>query len=90
MLIPFEDREVAAVTPIMKVYKPHTLLQHLQYYEYTLSAFMKKLMSHIDCIFVTPGPFSVYKKSVSSLKYGLLNTKNSWNPRITKNITAKR
>ncbi|MFH0818198.1 MAG: glycosyltransferase family 2 protein, partial [Candidatus Micrarchaeota archaeon] len=60
----FEDSDVAAVTAMMKVYKPRTLVQRLQRGEYLLNAFLKKLQSFVDGISVTPGPFSVYRKSV--------------------------
>ncbi len=60
----FDDPEVAAVTAMMKVWEPKTLVQRLQRGEYLLNAFFKKLQSFIDGISVTPGPFSIYRKSV--------------------------
>lgn len=60
----FDNKNVAAVTPLMKVRNPKNLLQKLQKYEYLVSIFIKRLMAHIDCIYVTPGPFSIYRTSV--------------------------
>lgn len=60
----FEDKNVAVVLPLMKVYKPKTLLQKIQGVEYLINFFYKKIMACLDCIHVTPGPFSVYRASV--------------------------
>ncbi|MFH1470726.1 MAG: glycosyltransferase family 2 protein [Candidatus Micrarchaeota archaeon] len=60
----FGDPEVASVTAAMKVWEPKTAVQKLQTGEYLLNAFLKKLQSFVDGISVTPGPFSVYRKSV--------------------------
>lgn len=64
MLPYFSDPQVAAVTPALKVWKPGNLIQKLQWFEYIFSVFLRKLMSFLDGIYVTPGPFSLYRKSV--------------------------
>ena len=64
LLSGFSDEKVAAVTPAMKVYRPKNLLQRLQGMEYVLAILLRKLMSDIDTMQVTPGPFSVYRKSI--------------------------
>ena len=65
MLPYFEENEkVAAVCPILKVKKPESVLQKIQWCEYIINMFYKFLNSKIDCIHVTPGPFSVYRTVV--------------------------
>ncbi len=64
MLPYFDAPDVAAVTPALKVFKPETILQKLQWYEYLFAILLRKLMSLIDCIYVTPGPFSLYRRAV--------------------------
>lgn len=59
-----EDKDVAAVCPLLKVRKPESILQKVQWCEYIINMFYKFLNSKINCIHVTPGPFSVYKTSV--------------------------
>jgi cellulose synthase/poly-beta-1,6-N-acetylglucosamine synthase-like glycosyltransferase len=61
----FEDKKVGAVTVSVLVKKPKTFLHKIFEFEYVigLSLFLKTF-SFIDAIFVTPGPFSVYRKSV--------------------------
>ncbi len=58
------DKSVAAVSPLMKVKKPENMLQKVQWYEYVINMFYKMLNSKLNCIHVTPGPFSVYRKEV--------------------------
>lgn len=60
----FSDKRVAAVMPLMKVKDPKTFLQKIQWCEYLINLFYKRLMSMLDCIHVAPGPFSVYRKEV--------------------------
>lgn len=64
MLPYFAEDNVAAVTPALKVYKPQNLLQKMQWFEYLFAIFLRKAMSMIDCIYVTPGPFSLFKRDV--------------------------
>ncbi len=59
----FRDPRVAAVTSTVLVREKRTLMQRLQAIEYYLSAWQKKL-EKIECVSVTPGPLSLYRKSV--------------------------
>ncbi|MBS3164191.1 glycosyltransferase family 2 protein [Candidatus Woesearchaeota archaeon] len=61
----FEDPRMGAVTITVEVRGPKTFLQKVIDIEYIigLSLFLK-LFSFFDSIFVTPGPFSIYRKSV--------------------------
>lgn len=59
-----ENKDVAAVCPLLKVRNPQNILQKVQWYEYVINMFYKFLNSKLDCIHVTPGPFSVYKTKV--------------------------
>lgn len=64
MLPFFEDQHVAAVCPLLKVKNPKSILQKVQWYEYVVNMFYKLLNAKLDCIHVTPGPFSVYKTKI--------------------------
>jgi cellulose synthase/poly-beta-1,6-N-acetylglucosamine synthase-like glycosyltransferase len=59
-----EDKNLAIVTPAMKVKSPKTFLQKIQWLEYLVSLFIARLMSYLDCIYVAPGPFSLYRASI--------------------------
>ncbi len=65
----FNDPNVAAVTPSMKIWKPKTILQKIQFFEYMFGIFLRKAAAYLGSIHVTPGPFSAYRKSFFE-KYG--------------------
>lgn len=62
----FEDSEVAAVTPSIKVYEARGLIQTLQKAEYGLAIFVRNVFARMDALFITPGPFSFFRHSVIS------------------------
>ncbi len=64
MLPLFDSKEVAAVTPAIKVANPQNFLQNLQKVEYVLTLFSRKLLNFMDAVFVTPGPFSLFRGDV--------------------------
>ena len=61
----FAEEKVASVTISVEVSEPRTLLQKIVEIEYIigLSLFLK-ILSFFDSVNVTPGPFSLYRKSV--------------------------
>jgi cellulose synthase/poly-beta-1,6-N-acetylglucosamine synthase-like glycosyltransferase len=60
----FENPEVMAVTPAMGILPPQTFVQKIQKAEYSLSVFFRKCMGELNGIFVTPGPFSFFRREV--------------------------
>lgn len=60
----FENEAVMAVTPSIQPTPPKTLIQLIQKAEYSLSIFMRRAFAHLNGIFITPGPFSFFRKSV--------------------------
>jgi len=60
----FSDENVACVLPTMKTEEPRTFIQKIQWCEYLFNFLYKKVLGELDCVHVTPGPFSVYKKNV--------------------------
>ena len=60
----FENPKVASVTPALKVLRPKNFIQRIQSAEYLLNIFLRKSLEMIDSIHVTPGVFSIYRKSV--------------------------
>lgn len=59
-----EDPGMMAATPMLIVHEPKTILQKMQRTEYHAGAFLKRLMSPLDAIYVTPGPFSIFRREV--------------------------
>ncbi len=60
----FESPEIVAVTPSMKIQNPDTILGLVQNAEYNMGIFTRKIFSLLDAQYVTPGPFSIFRKSV--------------------------
>jgi poly-beta-1,6-N-acetyl-D-glucosamine synthase len=58
------DPQLAIVTPAMKVYNPKNILQKIQWIEYLVMIFVGRLTSHLDSLYVAPGPFSLYKTKI--------------------------
>ena len=64
ILTHFTDYNIAVVLPMLKVDKPRNLWQRMQWLEYIVNMFYKRLMSRLNCVHVAPGPFSVYRKDI--------------------------
>lgn len=60
----FEREEVMAVTPAIKVHYPRTISQLIQSAEYMFSIFIRRTFSFMNALFVTPGPFSIFKTEI--------------------------
>lgn len=60
----FADPRVAAATAAMSAHKPKNVLQHMQDAEYSFGIAMRHAMASLNGLYVTPGPFSFYRRSV--------------------------
>lgn len=64
MLSCFEDPKIGAATAAMSVHKPSTLLEHMQNAEYIMGIALRHILSAVNGIYVTPGPFSLYRRAL--------------------------
>lgn len=69
------DEKIGGVTCSVLVHEPKNFIQKLQHIEYIVIAFARKLLDFIDSVYVTPGPFALYKKKVL-LEIGLFEEGN--------------
>ena len=60
----FDDGKVMAVTPSIKVHEPKNIFQHIQKTEYSWSIFLRRMLSSLGALYVTPGPFSIFRRQV--------------------------
>ncbi len=60
----FDAPDVAAVTASMSIHKPKTIFQRMQYAEYAQAITLRHVFASINGLYVTPGPFSFYRRSV--------------------------
>jgi cellulose synthase/poly-beta-1,6-N-acetylglucosamine synthase-like glycosyltransferase len=59
----FDDPKVAAVTAAMSVHDPKTWLEKMQHVDYIHGITMRHVISSLNGLYVTPGPFSFYRRS---------------------------
>ncbi|HVY01570.1 MAG TPA: glycosyltransferase family 2 protein [Candidatus Nanoarchaeia archaeon] len=70
-----ENEKVGGVTCAVLAQHPNVFIQKLQAIEYTIIAFNRKLFDLIDSVYVTPGPFALYRKK-TLVEIGLFDTNN--------------
>jgi cellulose synthase/poly-beta-1,6-N-acetylglucosamine synthase-like glycosyltransferase len=69
------DQTVGGVTCAVLSKEPKTFMQKLQAIEYAVIAANRKLLDVIDAVYVTPGPFALYRKRIL-IEVGLFDPKN--------------
>tara|TARA_B100000508_G_scaffold60333_1_gene46962 strand:- start:20602 stop:21840 length:1239 start_codon:yes stop_codon:yes gene_type:complete len=60
----FESTEAMAVTPAIKVETPDSFFRQMQKAEYEVGMLFRRVFADANAQFITPGPFSLYKKEV--------------------------
>jgi cellulose synthase/poly-beta-1,6-N-acetylglucosamine synthase-like glycosyltransferase len=60
----FDNPRVAAATPAMSVHEPSTLLERMQNAEFIFGIALRHIVAAVNGLYVTPGPFSLYRLSV--------------------------
>ena len=71
----FEDNKTGSVISSIKIRNPKNIYHHIQRLEYILATFIRKLMSKIDTLHITPGVLSVYRTKLIK-KLGGFDEKN--------------
>ncbi len=60
----FDNQATMAVAPSIVVRDPKNIIQYAQRAEYDMAHYNKKMLAFLGGIHVTPGPFSIFRKSV--------------------------
>lgn len=58
------EPDTMAMTASMSIHTPRTLMERMQYAEYLLAIIFRHAFGSINSLYVTPGPFSFYRRSV--------------------------
>ncbi|HLD05173.1 MAG TPA: glycosyltransferase [Candidatus Nanoarchaeia archaeon] len=58
----FKNSDVMAVTPSMRVHNPKRVLVRVQYVEYLIGTFLRRVFSLLGAEHVAPGPFTIYRR----------------------------
>jgi cellulose synthase/poly-beta-1,6-N-acetylglucosamine synthase-like glycosyltransferase len=69
------DKKIGGVTCSVLAKHSKTFMQKLQEIEYTVIAWNRKILDFIDAVYVTPGPFALYRKKVL-IDIGLFDVNN--------------
>lgn len=59
-----KDNTTMAVVPSVTVFNPKNIIQSAQSAEYHMGVYMKKMLSFLGGINVTPGPFTIFRRKV--------------------------
>lgn len=57
----FADAETMAVTPAVRIHDPKTFFQRIQHVEYMWGVLLRRVLASINGLYVTPGPFSIFR-----------------------------
>jgi len=60
----FENQKVMAAVSSVRIDNPKTIVEGIQYVEYLMGNFLKKVFSFLNGINVVPGPLSIFNKKV--------------------------
>lgn len=55
---------IMAVTPSIKIHEPKTVIQLIQKVEYGWGILLRNMFARLNGLYVTPGPFSFFKRAV--------------------------
>ncbi len=70
-----QDKNVAAVTSRVLVKNRNNLIEKFQDFDYEIIAWDRKILDFINCVYVTNGPLSIYRKDLVK-KVGGFDPKN--------------
>ena len=59
-----EDKKIMSVIPSVRIYKPKNIIQKIQKVEYGWGILIRKMFSYLGALYVTPGPFSIFKREI--------------------------
>jgi len=62
IMLPYFEEGVGVVTPACRVWEPHTIMEKLQFIEFEVILFLRRIFMALEAVYVTPGPFSMFTR----------------------------
>ncbi len=69
----FDNPDIVAVTPSVQIHNPDNVLRRIQAAEYMIGEFTRKVFSRLNGLYVTPGPFSIYRRHIFEIVGGFVH-----------------
>lgn len=73
----FQDKETMAVAPSVKLWQPKKPIELLQKVEYGFGIFIRKMQHYMQAVYITPGPFSIFRVDVFNKLGGYRHAHNT-------------
>lgn len=77
MIASFDEPSVGAATAAMSIHEPKNVLEHTQNAEYILGIALRHILAAVNGLYVTPGPFSLYRRELVVLLGGFNHGHNA-------------
>ncbi|MCD6227753.1 glycosyltransferase family 2 protein [Candidatus Micrarchaeota archaeon] len=88
-MLPYFEEGVGAVTPAVRIWNPKTVMEQLQYIEYEVILFLRRVLMAVEAVYVTPGPFSIFTRKAFEEVGGYDNKSLTEDHEIALHIQAK-
>ena len=86
----FDDQKVTAVTPSVQIYNPDNIIRKIQATEYMIGEFTRKVFSRLNGLYVTPGPFSIYRHKIFKEVGGFAHAYNTEDMEMALRLQSRR
>lgn len=88
-MLPYFEEGVGAVTPAVRIWEPKNWIEKMQYIEYEVILFLRRVWMSVESVYVTPGPFSLFTREAIESVGGFDENSLTEDHEIALNIQAK-
>ena len=88
-MLPYFDENVGSVTAAVRIRDPKNILEKVQYIEYEVILFLRRILMTLEAVYVTPGPFSIFTREAFESVSGFDNDSLTEDHEIALHLQAK-
>ncbi len=88
-MLPYFEEGVGAVTASCRIRDPKTIVEKLQYIEYEVILFLRRILMALESVYVTPGPFSIFTREAFEAVEGFDENSYTEDHEIALHLQAK-